>query len=68
MKPLVIALCLTVLFSGCMVVAPPVHPPAGVVYVAPTYPQPAPGYEWRYHEHHGWGWYHTEHGWHRDWR
>ena len=42
--------------------------PAGVVYIAPTYALPAPGYAWRHHGRYGWGWRHGVHGWHRGWR
>ena len=61
-----VALALT----GCVVA--PVQPvyaaPPGVVYVAPTYAIPGPGYRWAYHAHYGWGWHHPEHGWHRGWK
>ena len=57
--------------SGC-VVAPvglPVHGPSPVVVApAPYYAIPAPGYAWVRHAHHGWGWRHPYHGWHRGWR
>ena len=42
--------------------------PPGVIYVAPTYAMPAPGYVWQYHAQFGWGWRHANHGWHRGWR
>jgi hypothetical protein len=42
--------------------------PEGVVYVAPTYAIPAPGYAWSYHGQFGWGWRHPQYGWHRGWR
>ncbi|ANI30222.1 hypothetical protein PL78_10350 [Yersinia entomophaga] len=42
--------------------------PPGIVYVAPEYPMPGPGYVWRYHEGHSWGWYHPGHGWHHGWK
>ncbi len=42
--------------------------PPGVVYVAPTYAMPGPGYLWQFHVRYGWGWYHPSHGWHRGWR
>ena len=71
------ALCATVALAGC-VVAPvgvePVHggraygPTPGVVYVAPTYAMPGPGYAWQYHGRFGWGWRHPHNGWHRGWR
>lgn len=62
--------------SGCVVqpaVVRPAYPagygpPPGVVYVAPTYAVPAPGYVWLYHPHYGWGWHHPQQGWHRGWR
>jgi hypothetical protein len=71
-----LALIVLLLASGCVVapapgpvaVAPPgVVVPAGVVYVAPTYAVPAPGYTWRYNARYGWGWYHPTYGWHRGW-
>ncbi len=56
--------------SGCIVA--PVRPayvaPAGVVYVAPTYVSPGPGYVWAYHATYGWGWHHPQYGWHQGWR
>lgn len=64
-----LAWALTVL-AGCVVV--PVGPahdaPPGVVYVAPTYAIPGPGYFWAYHARFGWGWRHPGNGWHRGWR
>lgn len=58
--------------SGCVVAPGPVAPafvaPAGVVYIAPTYPRPGPGYVWAYHAHYGWGWHHPQYGWHQGWR
>lgn len=67
MSVLCLALC------GCVFRAEPLPPPGvvvppGVVYVAPAYASPGPGYVWRHHPEHGWGWYHAEHGWHRGWR
>lgn len=57
---------------GACVVAPiPPHGvvvPRGIVYVAPSYPAPAPGFVWSHHSHHGWGWHHPRRGWHRGWR
>ncbi len=59
--------------SGC-IVAPPAYPPhggyvpPGVVYVAPHYPRPSPGWLWMHHPAEGWGWHHHERGWHRGWR
>ena len=59
-----------VLLTGCIVapVQPAYAAPAGVVYVAPTYAIPAPGFVWAYHAGFGWGWHHRRHGWHRGWR
>ena len=58
--------------GGCVVAPPVVRPvyvaPPGVVYVAPTYAIPGPGYVWAYHSHYGWGWHHPQYGWHRGWR
>ena len=58
--------------SGCVVAPVGVRPvyaaPAGVVYVAPTYAIPAPGYAWGYHGYNGWGWHHPRYGWHSGWR
>jgi len=65
------AIVLAAALTGCIVapVPPPgVVVPPGVVYVAPTYAVPGPGYVWRYHPEHGWGWHHPESGWHRGWR
>lgn len=71
----VAGLTLAVGATGCVVaparvaVAPPeVVVPAGVVYVAPTYTVPAPGYVWAHHPRYGWGYRHHYHGWHRGWR
>lgn len=68
-----ITLALASSLVGCVVAPARVEPvgvyvPPGVVYTAPVYPMPAPGYTWRYHEHYGWGWYHPQYGWHRGWR
>ena len=67
-----------VMLSGCAVYpAYPERPvqyqpvyqaPAGVVYVAPSYAIPAPGYIWMFHPGYGWGWHHPQYGWHRGWR
>ena len=61
---------LSLSLSACIVA--PVRPlyaaPPGVVYVAPTYAIPAPGYVWAYHANFGWGWHHPQYGWHRGWR
>jgi hypothetical protein len=67
--------------SGCIVapVAPRHHAvvvepapvyvaPPGVVYVAPLYAAPGPGWIWQYHANYGWGWHHPQYGWHRGWR
>ena len=56
--------------TGCIVapVGPAYDAPPGVVYVAPTYAIPAPGYVWGYHGRFGWGWRHPHLGWHRGWR
>ena len=66
-----IALAATAL-NGCVVAPVGVRPvyvaPAGVVYVAPTYAIPGPGYGWAYHSGYGWGWHHPSYGWHRGWR
>jgi hypothetical protein len=60
--------------SGCIVA--PARPyyaeggyvaPPGVVYVAPTYVSPGPGWGWEYHASYGWGWHHPRYGWHRGW-
>jgi len=61
--------CVVAPAPGPVVVAPPpgVVVPRGVVYVAPTYPMPAPGYVWVHHPRYGWGWHHGRHGWHRGW-
>ena len=66
------AVCAAAL-SGCVIAPPVVHPvyrpvyvtPPGVVYIAPTYVLPAPGYVWQYNPNFGWGWRHPDHGWHR---
>lgn len=75
MKSLTIAAGVMLILSGCVVtpahvaVAPPeVVVPAGVVYVAPSYRVPAPGYVWTHHPRYGWGYRHHHHGWHRGWR
>jgi hypothetical protein len=76
------AACATLALSGCVVApvgyepgyggqaygGPAYSTPPGVVYVAPTYAVPAPGYAWRYHARYGWGWHHPGRGWHRGWR
>ena len=54
--------------GGPVMVEPEYVVPPGVIYIAPTYAVPAPGYYWRHHRHHGWGWRHGSHGWHRGWR
>jgi hypothetical protein len=77
MKKLNVRLLITVTLlasalTGCVVAAPRGRAvyaaPAGVVYVAPTYAIPAPGYTWGYHGYYGWGWRHPRYGWHRGWR
>jgi hypothetical protein len=55
-------------YAGPAYVEPVYAAPPGVVYVAPTYAVPAPGYVWAYHARFGWGWHHPQHGWHRGWR
>ncbi|MEN9398202.1 MAG: hypothetical protein RLZ81_2732 [Pseudomonadota bacterium] len=71
------AVCATAALTGCVVAPVGVEPayggpvyaaPPGVLYVAPTYVMPAPGYAWRFHARYGWGWHHPNHGWHRGWR
>lgn len=71
------AVCATAALSGCVVTPVGYEPgyggqgygaPSGVVYVAPTYAMPGPGYAWRYHGRYGWGWNHQSRGWHRGWR
>jgi hypothetical protein len=49
--------------GGAVYAAPP-----GVVYVAPAYAMPGPGYAWQFHGRFGWGWHHADRGWHRGWR
>jgi hypothetical protein len=69
----VMSFCILAALMGCVIAPRHAHPPAGVVvpagvvYVAPTYPIPAPGYIWSHHHKHGWGWHHKNHGWHRGW-
>lgn len=69
--------CAAAALAGCVVAPVGVDPafggqpyatPPGVVYVAPTYALPGPGYAWRYHGRFGWGWRHPNNGWHRGWR
>jgi len=66
-----IAIALTAASLSACIVAP-VRPafvaPPGVVYVAPVYASPGPGYVWAYHGRYGWGWHHPQYGWHRGWR
>jgi len=71
------AVCATAALGGCVVTPIGMEPgyggpgyatPPGVVYVAPTYAMPAPGYAWQYNGRFGWGWRHPSHGWHRGWR
>ena len=54
--------------KGPVQVEPEYVVPPGVIYIAPTYALPAPGYYWRHHRHYGWGWRHGSRGWHRGWR
>ena len=59
--------------AGCVVTPARVSPvyyeaPPGVVYVGPTYVSPGPGWRWAYQANYGWGWHHSEYGWHRGWR
>lgn len=68
MNPKIMGLFIPLLLSACIVVPPHarVHEaPAGVVYVAPDYPAPAPAYVWEYHSNYGWGWHHPRYGWYR---
>lgn len=76
LKTTALAVLCAAALGGCVVqpaVVRPAYtvgdgPPPGVVYVAPTYAMPAPGYVWLYHPSYGWGWHHPQHGWHRGWR
>ena len=76
LSPAISVLILAAAVSGCVIAPPVAHPvyqpvyvtPPGVVYIAPTYALPAPGYVWQYHQNYGWGWRHPDHGWHRGWR
>ena len=54
--------------AGAVQVEPEYVVPPGVVFIAPTYALPAPGYYWRHHPRFGWGWRHRGYGWHRGWR
>ncbi len=76
MMRLTVLCCALAALAGCVVA--PHHPrahhvphppgvivPSGVVYIAPGYAAPAPGYAWRHDHRHGWGWHHERHGWHR---
>ena len=82
-KILLLSAALATALGGCVVVparhggyvaaggaydAGPYEAPAGVVYVAPTYAVPGPGYVWAYHAKFGWGWRHPNFGWHRGWK
>jgi hypothetical protein len=43
-----------------------INAPAGVVYVEPMYPAPAPGYVWMFNPVAlTWGYFHRAYGWHR---
>jgi hypothetical protein len=57
-----------VVVAPAPVIIAPSPPPANVVYVAPTYVIPGPGYVWSYHARDGWGWHHPQYGWHLGWR
>lgn len=71
------AVCTTAALSGCVMAPVGMHrghdydgpavyaAPPRVVYVAPTYAIPAPGYAWQHNGRNGWGWHHPSHGWHR---
>ena len=66
MKRLLSSLLILAALGGCAVVPlPGAYVPPGVVYVAPTYPAPGPGYLWDFNVGVGWGWWHPTHGWHR---
>jgi hypothetical protein len=67
MPRILVAAALAAMLGGCVVAEPP-GVPAGVTYVEPGYAIPGPGYAWRYHANHGWGWWHPHYGWHRGWR
>jgi hypothetical protein len=69
-KLMQMALCATMFagLAGCAVYEEPPARPAGVAYVAPVGVAPAPGYEWRWHRAHGWGWWHPHRGWQYGWR
>jgi hypothetical protein len=62
---LVVAALALASMSGCIVAPAPGYgyesggyvAPAGVVYVAPTYASPGPGWGWEYHARYGWGWH-----------
>ncbi len=69
---LIAAALLAATLAGCVIAPPPpvrvaYGAPPGVVYVAPAYAIPAPGYAWSYHAQFGWGWRHPQYGWHRGW-
>jgi hypothetical protein len=70
MKPIRAALCTIFVagLAGCAVYAEPPARPPGVAYVAPVGVAPAPGYVWRWHHVHGWGWWHPHRGWYAGWR
>ncbi|MEO8924987.1 MAG: hypothetical protein ABI330_19545 [Caldimonas sp.] len=71
MTKLFVVLLVSAAATGCIVVPatrPVYEAPAGVVYVAPTYASPGPGWRWAYHARYGWGWHHRDYGWHRGWR
>ena len=77
------AACTTAALAGCMIAPLPTQPayndgsgyanpgyaaPPAVIYVAPTYAMPGPGFAWQHHAQFGWGWRHPNRGWHRGWR
>lgn len=57
--------------GGSAIIAAPDYfaTPPGVVYVAPDYAIPGPGYSWNFNANvNAWGWHHPDRGWHRGWR
>lgn len=74
--PLYVAACGAIaMLAGCAggtaIVATPDYfaTPPGVVYVAPDYAIPGPGYSWNFNANvNAWGWHHPDRGWHRGWR
>jgi len=70
-----LAAMLAAALSGCAggsaIIATPDYfaTPHGVVYVAPDYAIPGPGYSWNFNTNvNAWGWHHPDRGWHRGWR